>query len=214
MFLAKHLISRLLHSYADFRVSPTNLEKRCYKQSDSILLTFDDYGTKQEICQILDILKAKKVKAVFFIQGDWAAENSDLVRLINQSGHMLGNHTFSHAVLRGLPEYKIIDEINGGLPGPWMRPPEGRYDKRVRNIAANLGFSICYWSIDSRDWTGKSVEEMRYIILSELRPAAVILFHIHGEHTRELLPGLIDDIRKRGFELTAPDELWIPTSTT
>ncbi|HSX32755.1 MAG TPA: polysaccharide deacetylase family protein [Candidatus Saccharimonadales bacterium] len=206
----KHLTSRPLHVYADWRVGATVAEKHCYKKSDSVLLTFDDYGTPEEVHDILAILHDAQVKAMFFLQGDWAAEYPELVGEIQRAGHVVGNHTYSHPVLRGLSETQVIQEIKTGLPGPWLRPPEGRYDKRVRHLAAGLGYHICYWTIDSRDWTGASASAMRHTILSELHPAAVILFHLHGKHTRELLPGLIQDIRARGYELTSMSETWSP----
>ena len=204
----KHLTSRVLHVYADYRIDALEREKHCYKQSDSVLLTFDDYGTGQEVHDILNTLQDKGVKAMFFLQGDWAVQHPELVKDIETHGHIVGNHTLTHKVLRGKNEAIITAEITGGLPGPWLRPPEGRYDKRVRAIAAKLGYVICYWTIDSRDWTGASVAEIRHTILSELHHNAVVLFHIHGTHTSELLPGLIDDIRSAGYQLTRPEEVW------
>jgi len=210
LFSARHLKSRVLHTYADYRIGATAIEKRCYKSSDSVLLTFDDYGTKKEVEDILAILRAKNAKAAFFLQGDWAEKHPTLVRIIAKEGHVLGNHTYSHAVLRDLPKDEVINEIQKGLPGPWLRPPQGRYSKRVRHIAEKLGYYICYWTIDSRDWTGMSTEEMRQMIIKELHPGAVILFHLHGKHTRELLPNLIDEIRESGFALTDHSETWTP----
>lgn len=210
LFPLKHAASRVLHAYADYRVGATVAEKRCYKPSDSVLLTFDDYGSETEVSEILATLREKQVKAAFFLQGDWVAKNAKLVDAIQKEGHVLGNHTFSHAVLRGLSPDAMTQEIKNGLPGPWLRPPQGRYDKRVRSVAAGLGYVICYWSIDSRDWTGMSAEEMRHTILEELHPGAVILFHLHGKHTRELLPGIIDEIREHGFKLTDMSESWQP----
>jgi peptidoglycan/xylan/chitin deacetylase (PgdA/CDA1 family) len=210
LFPAKRLLSRALHAYADYRIGATPLEKRCYKNSDSILLTFDDFGSDIEINEILSILRDKKVKAAFFLQGDWAAENPAAVEAIQKDEHVLGNHTFSHAVLRDLPEVDITREITTGLPGPWLRPPQGRYNDRVRRIAAKLGYVMCYWSIDSRDWTGMGSIEMQQMILKELHPGAVVLFHINGAHTRELLPELIDAIRELGHKLTDHDENWLP----
>lgn len=210
LFPIKRLASRLLHAYADYRIGATPIEKHCYKNSDSILLTFDDYGTEVEVNDILSILRAKKTKAAFFLQGDWVKDNPQLIKAIEKEGHVLGNHTYSHTVLRDLPPEAITKEITNGLPGPWLRPPQGRYNDRVRKIAAKLGYVMCYWSIDSRDWTGMSANEMKQMIVSELHPGAVILFHLHGAHTRELLPDLIDTIRDKGYQLTSQDETWSP----
>lgn len=210
LFPIRHSISRLLHAYADYRIGATPLEKRCYKNSDSILLTFDDYGTKEEVRDILSILKEKDVKAMFFLQGDWVKKNLRLVNAIKKAGHVVGNHTYSHAVLKELSPEEMKEEITRGLPGPWLRPPQGRYNDQVRKLAASLGYVMCYWSIDSRDWTGMSSSEMQRMILDELHPGAVILFHLHGTHTRELLPQLINNIRAQGYQLTDQTENWVP----
>lgn len=206
----KHAVSLALHAYADYRIGATNAEKHCYKTSDTILLTFDDYGTGEEVHGILDILRDKNAKAMFFVQGDWADKCPELVRAIVDAGHVLGNHTATHKILRGQDAETITAEITGGPKSVWFRPPQGRYDNRVRTIAHRLGQAICYWTIDSRDWNGTSVEDMRHTILSELHPGAVVLFHMHGAYTRDLLPDLIDDIRHKGYTLTPFTENWEP----
>lgn len=205
---AKHGASRVLHAYADWRIGATKQEKHCYKQSGSVLLTFDDYGSAEQVHDILRILADKQVKAAFFLQGDWAKDNGGLIQEIAKAGHVVGNHTMTHPVLTKLPLQAVRAEIAGGLPGPWFRPPQGRYNNAIRKLARSLGYVMCYWTIDSRDWTGASAAEMRHTILSELAPGAVILFHLHGTHTRQLLPGIIDDIRARGYQLTSHDEAW------
>lgn len=207
-----HGISRVLHRYADWRIKPTAAEKHCYKQSNSILLTFDDYGSAERVQNILSILQQKGVKAIFFLQGDWASEHPELVTQIKEAGHIVGNHTYSHPDLLSLTDKAVADQIIRGVPGPWFRPPQGRYNARIREIAARHGMHICYWTIDSQDWTDDSVTKIRHTVLHELKPNAVILFHLHGARTAELLPQLIDDIRAKGYQLTPFSETWEPAS--
>ena len=203
-----HTTSRVLHAYADWRIGATDAEKRCHKTSDSILLTFDDYGSKEEVEEILAILAQHNIKAMFFLQGSWANEHPALVKAIATQGHVIGNHTYSHAILLKLGDQAVIDEISRGVNSSWLRPPQGRYNNRIRQLAHKLGYRICYWSIDSRDWTGASVESMRHTILSELKPGAVVLFHIHGAHTRQLLIQLVPEIKTRGYRFTSRNESW------
>ncbi len=205
---ARHVVSRVLHRYADWRIGANESEKRCHKFSDSILLTFDDLGTRDEITQILTILAEKQIKAMFFLVGSWASEHSDLVQLIRAAGHIIGNHTQNHPNLLKLNDTTVLDEITNGLPSRWLRAPQGRANQRIRKLAATQEMRLCYWTIDSRDWTGASVEAMRHTILSEIHPGAVILFHINGHHTRALLPSLIDAVRTRGYEFTSQNEQW------
>jgi peptidoglycan/xylan/chitin deacetylase (PgdA/CDA1 family) len=203
-----HAASRVLHAYADWRIGATDAEKHCYKTSDSILLSFDDYGTEEEVKDILAILEVHTAKAMFFLQGDWAAQHPELVARIEAAGHIIGNHTYSHATLLPLDDATVTEEIQRGVKSEWLRPPQGRYNKRIRRLAARLNYRICYWTIDSRDWTGASVSSMRHTILSEIQPGAVILFHMHGVHTRALLREIIPQLKTRGFVLTTQDERW------
>jgi peptidoglycan/xylan/chitin deacetylase (PgdA/CDA1 family) len=204
----QHGISRLLHIYADLRIGATRAEKCCHKMSDTVLLTFDDFGSSQEVDELLAILANKRVRAIMFLIGNWAEQNSDLVQRIARGGHILGNHTYSHRNLLKLSDREVTDEIKRGLPGRWLRAPQGRSNRRIRKLAGRQGFSLCYWTIDSRDWTGASVNTMRHTILTELHPGAVILFHLNGKNTRQLLPGLIDEIRARGYLMTSFAENW------
>jgi peptidoglycan/xylan/chitin deacetylase (PgdA/CDA1 family) len=205
---ASHTASRVLHAYADWRIGASYTEKHCHKPSDTILLTFDDYGSREEVTEILGILAHDNVKAIFFLQGSWANEHADLVTQIENAGHIIGNHTYSHKILLSLDDLAATEEIERGVPSIWLRPPEGRYDQRIRQLAARLNYRICYWTIDSRDWTDASVAAMRHTIVSELRPGAVILFHLHGAHTRELLRTIIPDIQARGYTFASHDETW------
>ena len=206
--LATHTTSRILHTYADWRIGATAAEKRCHKTSNSILLTFDDYGTKDEVEEILTILRQHNIKAMFFLQGSWTQEQPALVHAIAKQGHVIGNHTYSHATLLNLSDQAATEEITRGVKSKWLRPPQGRYNKRIRGLASKLGYQICYWTIDSRDWAGTSVEAMRHTILSELHPGAVILFHMHGLHTRQLLKQVLPEIKNKGYTFTPPDESW------
>jgi peptidoglycan/xylan/chitin deacetylase (PgdA/CDA1 family) len=200
--------TRFMQAYADWRVSATYAEKHAYKTSDSILLTFDDYGTPAQITDLLKLLASENVRAMFFLQGDWAQANPDLVDRIAAAGHAIGNHTYSHPDLRRLTDDEVRTEITSGLSCSWLRPPQGRYNARIRAIAKELGYRICYWSIDSDDWQGSSAEYMERKILQELHPGAVILFHAHAAHTIEALPSIIRGIRSRGFKLASTGEVF------
>jgi peptidoglycan-N-acetylglucosamine deacetylase len=192
-------VKRILQWYANMRVGATAMEKRAYHAGDSVMLTFDDYGSPEQVEQLLEILSKSDVRAMFFLQGDWAQQHPELLKQIVEAGHVIGNHTYSHRDLLSLDDADVRKEIAGGPGSTWLRPPRGRYDKRIRRIAAELGYKICYWSIDSDDWQGGSAEQIDRNVLGQLHPGAVILFHIHGPHTLEALPGVIAGIRERGY---------------
>jgi peptidoglycan/xylan/chitin deacetylase (PgdA/CDA1 family) len=209
----RHIRLQLLKRYADFRVGATIAEKHAYKTSPSILLTFDDYGSPVQVQRVLQILASEQVRAMFFLQGDWAGRRPQLVQAIAAGGHIIGNHTYSHPDLLSLSDQEVESQISRGPHSRWLRPPQGRYNRRVREIAHRLGYRICYWTIDSDDWQGVSPEQISRKVLAELHPGAVILFHLHADHTIRVLPQLISAIRARGYELHSPAEpLWEATS--
>jgi peptidoglycan/xylan/chitin deacetylase (PgdA/CDA1 family) len=187
-------------------------EQRCYNPTGHVQLTFDDSADPVRVGMLLDILRRENVRAGFFGIGKWARSNPAVMDQIVSAGHWLGNHTASHANLRGLSDAGVRAEIQGGVPSQLLRPPYGSYDDRVRRIAASLGYRICYWQTDTRDWSGLSASEIQQRALAGLAPDGVILMHMWGAHTLEALPGLIEQIRARGFTLD-PLTRWVNGST-
>lgn len=198
--------SRLMRTYADWRVGATIAEKYLYRSSPNIVLTFDDYGSAEQVESILEILAAENIRSIFFLQGDWVKANAQLLQRIKDRGHVIGNHTYSHANLMRLSDEEVRSEIANGPKSTLMRPPGGRYDERIRQISASLGQNIAYWTIDSDDWKGVTAEYMRQKILDQLHPGAVILFHLHADNTIQLLPELISEIRGLDYEFMNVDE--------
>lgn len=194
--------SRLTMVYADWRSGATPTERRSYNQTDMILLSFDDFAEPATIDRFLAILKQKNVVAAFFLQGDWATENPQTVTKIRSAGHIIGNHTATHPHLRSLSDNKIKQEIMGGPASTLLRPPYGDCDKRVRQIAAQLGYKLALWTIDSEDWKGISAATIQDRVMREIHPGACVLMHLNAPNTLAALPGLIDSIRAQG------DILW------
>src|ERR1700744_3405953 len=64
----------------------------------TIALTFDD-GPNAHTAEVLDALKAAHVKATFFIVGNMAHKHPELLARIAAEGHLLANHSATHAFL-------------------------------------------------------------------------------------------------------------------
>jgi peptidoglycan/xylan/chitin deacetylase (PgdA/CDA1 family) len=195
---------RVMRGYADWRVGAHKDEMS--SGSEKVLLTFDDYGSDEQVTRILDILSAQNARAVFFLQGNWAEKNPAIVAKIQVRGQLVGNHTYSHPDLLSLTNDAVRFELKNGPESRWLRPPRGRFNNRIRVIAAELGMTIKYWSIDSDDWQGVSKDLMLRKVVPQLQQGAVILFHIHADETALALPELIHQIRARGLELPSIDE--------
>jgi peptidoglycan/xylan/chitin deacetylase (PgdA/CDA1 family) len=179
----------------------TASERRCGNETGQVRLTFDDAGDPARVTALLDVLAERQVRAGFFLVGRWASTHPALVARMRADGHWLGNHTASHADLARLSDGAIRDEIDGGVRAALLRPPYGSVSARVRAVAADAGYRLCLWDVDTLDWRGRSADEIQRTVWSGLRPGAIVLLHLHGRHTLEALPALIDGIRERGYAL-------------
>jgi peptidoglycan/xylan/chitin deacetylase (PgdA/CDA1 family) len=135
---------------------------------------------------------------------------------IIESGDEVGNHTFNHIKLSGLSITQIADQIIEaqailasfvGHRIDLFRPPHGRYDRRVIEVASAMGYRTILWSDspeDTKDIT-PALEVER--VMAQARPGAIVLLHSGQYRTIESLPVIIDRLRARGYTFVTVDEL-------
>ncbi len=177
-----------------------------------IALTFDAGGPADPAARILDILTKHHIHSTFFITGDWANQNPDLVRRIHSEGHQTDNHTMHHPDLRTLSDQEVCTQLNqanqviSNLTGittrPYFRPPYGSRDTRVRSLAAQIGYRTVYWTIDTLDWqTTATPTSITNIVMNNLKNGAIILMHAGSQAESETLDGLMTKIEQRGYQM-------------
>lgn len=126
-----------------------------------ILLTFDQGYENGYTGQILDTLREKQVHAVFFLTGDYAKKETDLVNRMIAEGHVLGNHGMTHASLPTLSEAEAKAEIMDlhqyvldkyGYEMQYFRCPCGEYSEAALETAQACGYRTLFWSDAYVDW--------------------------------------------------------------
>ena len=173
---------------------------------NKIILTFDDSGPFAQ--GILDTMAQYGAKGIFFPNGNWANANPALIERMRNEGHLVCNHTYDHANLTTLSAEGVRSEILGGAgvgSCNLLRPPYGAHNSSVDSIAASLGYSIYMWDIDTRDWARRydsGDQEILNIVLSQARPGAVVLMHMHVDQTLEALPRMLEGLKAAGYELS------------
>ncbi len=177
-----------------------------------VVFTFDAGAQSISVDSILKSLKKYKLKGTFFVTGNYARKNPDLVRKIAQEGHEIFNHTDNHLNLTKISEASIVAELEnadktisnltGKTTKPYFRPPYGARDKRVREIAASLGYQCVYWTIDALDWKeGQGITDsyVKKRILDNLRPGTIILMHVGDGITGRILDEVMKEIERKGY---------------
>lgn len=172
------------------------------------------WGT-EHIPEILNILKGEKVKATFFIEGKWAKENANYVKMIEEEGHVIGNHAYNHPDMARLSNQanleqisqtnEIIKAITGKKP-KWFAPPSGSFTDQVVQVADNINMQTILWTVDTIDWKNPSVSVMLNRVNNNIHPGATILMHPTPAIVRGLAP-LIKDIKAKGYRLGTIDRL-------
>lgn len=180
-------------------------------------ITFDCAWGADDIPQILDTLKEADVKATFFLVGQWAEKDPEMVRSMAGEGHDVANHSYSHFRMGSLDremqnsEIKkcgdVIEKLTGIKCG-LFRAPYGDYSNSLIQEARKLGYITVQWDVDSLDWKpGISREEIRQRIRSRIRKGSIILFHNDTPHTAKLLPEIIEELLSGGYKLVPVSQL-------
>ena len=186
-----------------------------------VALTFDDGPDDQMTPQILDILKENSVHATFFLIGSYARQNPNMVRRIVAEGNVIANHTWSHANMLRLPPGQARQEITRtedllaqitGCRTALLRPPRGRVSPDIMDLARQEGYRVIGWSVDSVDWLDPVKSRITARLHDQMHPGAIILMHAVDLPTSKgvtvkVLPGLIRELKARGYQLVTLDEL-------
>lgn len=210
------------HARPDFPVS----EQKKYGQYDAyfvaedtntVYLTFDcgyEYyatdanGNKYPVTgKILDVLKEKGVKAVFFITEDYVRLAPDLVQRMIDEGHIVGNHTVNHPVMPAQTidrmEKEIMDLHNivlekYGYKMTLFRPPTGAYSVQSLAVVKNLGYKTVLWSFQHYDYDTENQpsDKTAYnTIVNNSHNGAIFLLHAISEANANVLGDVIDTLR-------------------
>ncbi|WP_077601208.1 polysaccharide deacetylase family protein [Oceanobacillus sojae] len=170
---------------------------------------------EEYIPEMLQILKDNQVKATFFIEGKWAQNNASLVKMIEEEGHLIGNHAYNHpdmAMLEKNDAYTQIEETNQilktitGKQPKWFAPPSGSYKDETVETAAELEMETILWTVDTIDWKNPSVSVVVNRIQNNVHPGAMILMHPTQASTGAL-EQMITGIKEKGYKIGTVESL-------
>lgn len=166
--------------------------------------------------QILQILEENNVKATFFIVGTWIDKYPEVVKQISEKGHDVANHSDTHAHVANITYQKNVEEIQNcankietitGKKSTLYRGPYGEYNDTVLKAANDEGHMTIQWNIDTLDWKDLTANEMIDRISKKIEPGSIILLHNGTTHTADSLQGIIDYIKKQGYEMVKVSDL-------
>lgn len=181
--------------------------------SPKIAITFDDGPHPYYTEQLLDGLKERGVHATFFVTGEHAQLHPDIIRRMQEEGHLIGNHTYSHMQLdsQNAESFKqeiiktnaVIKEVTGE-DTIYIRPPYGSWNKEFEK---ELNMFPVLWTIDPLDWCSSNVSCIVNTVCAKAKENDIILMHDQYKSTVTAALKIVDELMEEGYEFVTVDEL-------
>lgn len=184
-----------------------------------VALTFDDGPHPTYTVQILNLLEQYEAKGTFFIVGEHAENNPEIVLNMYEDGHEIANHTYTHPFTTSVP--KIMEEIKQtddtlfsitGYSPKLFRPVEGNYHEKLVEEVVKEGYKIVMWSWhqDTEDWKDPGVNKIVNKVLNGIEEGNIVLFHDGGgnrEQTVKALSMILPELQKQGYKFITVSEM-------
>lgn len=202
-----------------FRFFAKNVRRNVKSGDKEIALTFDDGPDPRYTPQVLDLLKKNNVKATFFVLGEKAKENPQLIKRMVDEGHTIGLHANKHI---GAPvrTYKAMKDDffssisvlrSMGVTVHLYRPPWGLVNIASSKFIHQYDFEPVLWSIHASDWS-RYVDEkhIERILTQKVKPGDIILLHDGRgaknapQRTIHALESALPLMREKGYHFVKP----------
>jgi peptidoglycan/xylan/chitin deacetylase (PgdA/CDA1 family) len=179
------------------------LVKEAVTEEPWVSVTYDEH-LGPNTGRILDTFADQGMSGTFFTLGEEANAHPELVRMILEEGHEIGNHAYHHRRLtqisdHGHRQYRktlLAIEALTGFRTALARPPFGRLNDGVIAAAASLGMTTVKWSLTPR-WSDNPRKIAEYL-LDGVRPGQIILLH-QNDYCTDALPYLLEGLREQGL---------------
>jgi len=192
-------------------------------RTKQVALSFD-IGYVPENHDLMRWLADEGIHSTFLVMGYPIASYPEVIDHILDNGHELGNHSYTHdnmlahgpADIRGelnLTE-KVVQEARPGVTTkPLFRAPFGAINSTIVQVAAEEGYRVVGWTIDSRDWNDEITAQKIYDqVTKNVCPGAIIAMHDVNPASKEALPRIIAHLRRLGYSFgTVSDLIYPPT---
>ena len=184
---------------------------------NKILITFDDSPNTGTTESILKVLEQNSIKALFFCVGKNVEKSPSLAKELISSGHMIGNHTYSHKKITSINIRKTNQEIvdcnrvfndHLAIQPKYFRPPYGRFDPRIQKLMRKNNLINVMWSLITFDYKN-DLNIVKFAVKNYLRENSIVVFHDNVK-SKEIITDsinyLVEQSSVQGFEIGDPTE--------
>ncbi|MCC8051296.1 MAG: polysaccharide deacetylase family protein [Clostridiales bacterium] len=183
------------------------------EESKRVALTFDDGPHPVCTPKLLDGLKERGVSVTFFVIGKNIPGNEDIIRRMDEEGHLIGNHTYDHVKISDLSVEAACEQVEKtsaliheitGKNTEYVRPPFGSWCK---DLECSFEMFPVLWDVDPLDWTTKNTGDVVRKVLEAVEPDDIILLHDCYESSVDAALQIVDALTEQGYVFVTVDEL-------
>lgn len=122
-----------------------------------VAISFDAAWGNEDTEELIEILGNYKVKATFFVVGEWVDKYPESVKALHDAGHEVMNHSNTHAHYPQLSADEVVADLNAcndkiekvtGVRPTLVRLPYGDYDDNSINAVRSIGMEPIQWDVD------------------------------------------------------------------
>ncbi len=191
-----------------------------------VALTFDDGPNPKWTPAIANELRRAGVPATFFLIGSEAARYPGVVRALVRDGDQLGNHTFTHVFLSGVPSWEgrlqiqLTEAVISGITGHYtrlLRPPYSAtpdaitpHDDRALATLAGARYFVVLANYDGKDWQRPGVARIVADAMPPGNTGGIVMLHDGGGNRSQTVAAvrqLIARLTARGFRFVTVSQL-------
>lgn len=192
----------------------TREDNEYFEGKKLVAITFDDGPGFSVTEGLLDELDKRDAKVSFFLVGNRVQKQADLIKRMSDSGHSIGNHSYSHKSLKKQKPEDYLHDINNtnqlikditGKDVIYLRPPYGSYKK---STLENVNMNFVLWSVDTLDWKTKDVDAIYKEMTTDIEDGDIILLHDLYPTTTEAAIKAIDYLLENGYAVVSLDEMY------
>lgn len=180
----------------------------------AVALTFDDGPSRDNDGKIIETLQANGAHATFFVLGNRARVDGDIMQMITGAGCEIASHSWDHPQLSKIKWEKvksqlkrtddIVAKLLNGYQITLLRPPYGSISKTMRK---KIDKPMILWSLDTLDWKTRNAKKIFNRVKKEVKDGDIILMHdIHPE-TAEALTKIVPWLSEQGYDMLTVSEL-------
>ncbi len=179
-----------------------------------VALTFDDGPNKDTTLPILNTLKKYDSAATFFILGNRASSNVEILKRMVEEGSEIGNHSYNHKELTKLSVDGVREQILStqtivkdliGIEPKLMRPTYGSFND---DLKSRVDMPLVLWSIDTLDWKSRDARAVTNHVLENVKDGDIVLMHDIYDSTAQAVELLVPQLIERGYQLVTVSELY------